>query len=544
MHPKTLTTLYISLSLALISSTCMAQSAFEKEIAPAATPSSYRWWNLLHYEIELQPDYNRQWISGTNQIRFCALHTGNTIRIDLMEPMQVTTVRLQGIALDFKRLKDYYLIHLPSFLHAGDTATITIHFEGYPQVAHNPPWESGWIWQQDQLGRPWMSIACEGTGAAIWLPCKNVLYDKPDQGISMKIRVPDTLVAVSNGRLASIQKMSDHTAIYTWVVINPISQYNIIPYIGKYISWHNNYTGLKGNLDCDFLVLDYNSEKAKHHLQQTDTMLHCFEGWLGPYPFYEDSYKLVEAPMPGMEHQSAIAYGNGFENGYSGKNLSGTSWGLKWDFILIHESGHEWFGNSITSNGDGGSWIHEGFTKYLETLYTQDRWGTEAGNDYTAGISKRIHNDAPVITGASSDAYNKTAAMLHMLRQLIGDSLFRSFLQHMNTQFYHATISSEQVISYINRFTIYKYKTMLDQYLRTTQIPQLSYYFKGGLFRYRWENCITGFDMPVKVSFNNDPPVWLYPVEQWKEIKLEKSMDNTMKVDRNFYIKSRSIQDQ
>ena len=444
----------------------------QAETVPANIIAAYKWWNLLHYTIDITPDYSKRSINGTNSIEFTALQTGRIMQIDLQEPMIITSVTWKNSPLAFKKERNAYIITFPENIVKGKTATITVSFKGHPKVALKPPFGNGWIWTTDKKGRPWISVACEGSGASIWLPCKQVLYDEPDHGITFGITVPDTLIAVANGRLQQKINNNNGTLTYRWNVTAPINNYNIIPYIGKYVTWHKDYAGIKGKLDCDYWVLDYSLRKAQKHLNQADTMLRCFEYWMGPYPFYEDSYKLVEAPMPGMEHQSAIAYGNGFENGYSGKNLSGTVWGLKWDFILIHESGHEWFGNSITAANDGESWIHEGFTKYLEVLYTDYVFGKKAGNEYTAGIAKRIKNDAPVIGSGSSDAYYKGSAMLHMIRHTIGDTAFRGWLHNLTAEFSHHTVTTQQILAHLNAYTKKDFTSIFNQYLRTTQMPQ------------------------------------------------------------------------
>ena len=447
-----LSTFALLLSIFANGQSLSTQAQRNKENIPTNIRQEQKWWNLLNYAIAITPDYEKKSIAGTNSITFFALETSKVMQVDLQEPMQITGIRWKNKNLLVKQSdKNTYLITFPIAIKSGETQTITIEFRGHPKEALNPPFDNGWIWSNDEKTRPWISVACEGSGASIWLPCKDVLYDEPDDGISFSITVPDTLVAVSNGRLKNKPISKKGMTTYTWKVVNPINNYNIIPYIGKYVSWHENYAGLKEKLDCDFWVLDYNLNKAKIHFKQTDTMLNAFEYWLGPYPFYEDSYKLVEAPMPGMEHQSAVAYGNGFQNGYRGKDfISGSGWGLRWDFMLVHESGHEWFGNSITCSGDGDSWIHEGFTKYLETLYTSYVFGTEAGNDYAIGTWKRIKNDEPILGTNTSDKYYKGSAMLHMIRQIIGDSLFRGLLIGLNKEFYHQTVNTTQILEFFN----------------------------------------------------------------------------------------------
>ena len=495
-------------------------------------------WDLLHYSIEVTPDYNNKSIKGTNAIRFKALQTGKVIRINLIEPMYITAVISKNEQLHYKRLSNHeYDIVFINPIYKSDTATVTVHFEGIPKASLNPPFDGGgWIWAKDTLGRPWMSIACEGPGAAIWLPCKNALYDEPDNGVTMKLTVPDTLIGVSNGRLISRSQENDNTSSYTWNVVNPINHYNITVYIGKYVTWHIDYNGKKGKLDTDFWVLDYNLDKAKLHFRQADTLLQCFEEWLGPFPFYEDGYKVVEAPMPGMEHQSAIAYGNGFANGYRRGNLSGTKWGEFWDFILVHESGHEWFGNSLT----GESWIHEGFTKYLETIYTSHFYGVEAGNDYAIGINKRIKNNKPVIEGNTSDYYNKASAMLHMIRQITGDTVFKKMLQALNNTFYHSIVNTGQILQVMNKIANRDFTKIFDQYLNTIDIPVLEYTIENKTLRYRWTGCVDGFNMPLKISTGSNRNSFIYPETEWKTLKIiEDNADLT--VDRNFYIKVRRV---
>jgi aminopeptidase N len=519
----------------------LSKAQYSTENIPANTLPAYKWWNLLHYTISITPDYKTKFISGTNSITFCALQAGKTMQIDLQQPMAITAITYKNQNLAFTKKENAYIISFPKNINKGETGTITIRFEGHPHAAVNPPWDNGWIWSTDKKGRQWTSVACEGAGASIWLPCKEVLYDEPDNGITFNITVDDSLVAVANGRLQ--QKVSNNAGktTYTWNVVNPINNYNIIPYIGKYVTWHEDYHGIKGKLDCDYWVLDYNLEKAEQHLKQTDTMLRCFEYWLGQYPFYADGYKLVEAPMAGMEHQSAIAYGNGFENGYQGKNLSGTNWGLKWDFILIHESGHEWFGNSITASNNGESWIHEGFTKYLETVYTDYVFGTAAGNEYAQGIWKRIKNDEPVIGSASSDSYNKGSAMLHMIRQIIGDTAFRGWLQKLNTVLYHHTVSTAQILSLLNDYTKKDFTAIFNQYLYTTQIPVLEYNFESGVLNYRWSNCVDGFSMPVKISLDNISYTFIYPTTIWQKLTLQHTGSKMLFTDNNFYVNSKQV---
>jgi aminopeptidase N len=509
-----------------------------KETAPVSVKQEQRWWNLLYYKIDIAPDYGRKYITGTNSITFSALQSDTILQIDLQDPMRITSVRWKDKSLVFKHSKEgTYLVIFPTVIKAGEKQTITIQFEGVPKESLKPPYDNGWIWAKDLNGRPFISVACEGSGASIWLPCKDVLYDEPDNGVSLSITVPDTLTAVANGRLQKKLTGKQRTTTFTWKVVNPINNYEIIPYIGKYVSWHEDYAGLKGKLDCDYWVLDYSLNKAKSHFKQIDTMLRAFEYWCGPYPFYEDSYKVVEAPMDGMEHQSALAYGNGFQNGLKGKDLiSRSGWGLKFDFILVHESGHEWFGNSITASTSGDSWIHEGFTKYLETLYTSYVFGIEAGNDYAVGTWKRIKNDEPVLGTNTSDQYYKGSAMLHMIRQIIGDTSFKEVLTGLCKEFYHQTVNTNEILNFFNRYTKKDFTKIFDQYLKTIQIPTLSYSFQDSIFQYRWENCIKDFSMPVRITFDGKNYQFISPSTQWQTSKVSPTSSKGFHVDRNFYI--------
>jgi aminopeptidase N len=526
------------LSIFLHGQTLPTKKQSNKETAPGSIRQEQKWWNLLYYKIDITPDFGRKYITGTNSVTFSALQSDTILQIDLQAPMRITSVRWKDKSLVFKHSKeDTYLVIFPTVIKAGEQQTISIYFEGEPKESLKPPYDNGWIWAKDLNGRPFISVACEGSGASIWLPCKDVLYDEPDNGVSFSITVPDTLTAVSNGRLKKKSTGKQNTIIYTWEVVNPINNFNIIPYIGKYVSWHENYDGLKGKLDCDYWVLDYNLTKAKSHFKQTDSLLRAFEYWAGPYPFYEDSYKVVEAPMSGMEHQSALAYGNGFKNGLNGKDIiSGSGWGLKFDFVLVHESGHEWFGNSITSSNYGDGWIHEGFTKYLETLYTSYVFGTEAGNDYAIGTWKRIKNDEPILGTNTSDKYYKAGAMLHMIRQCIGDSLFRGLLTGLNKEFYHQTVNTNEILNFFNRYTKMDFTKIFDQYLKTIQIPSLSYSFQDSVFQYRWENCIKDFSMPVKITFDGKNYQFIFPSTQWQTSKVSTTSSKGFRVDRNFYI--------
>lgn len=503
------------------------------------------WWDVTKYDLRVKFDFDKRSIAGYNIISYKIIAApAKEMQIDLQEGLDIDSVILNHNKLTFRRDHNAYFVSVPQDQNKEGIKNISVFYHGIPRPALRPPWDGGLIWSKDKDGNPWISVACQGLGASVWYPCKDHQSDEPDSA-SLSMIVPDTLTAISNGRLRSETKNGDGTTTYTWAVVDPINNYNIIPYIGKYTHWHEDYNGLKGKLDCDYWVLNYNVEKARTQFKQVAQMLHCFEYWFGPYPFYEDGYKLVEAPHLGMEHQSAVAYGNGFANGYRGSDLSGTGWGLKWDFIIVHESGHEWFGNNITSKDIADMWVHESFTNYSETLFITCEYGVEAGNDYVTGTRARIQNDKP-ITGkygvndeGSGDMYYKGGNMIHTIRQVINnDSLFRQVLMGLNTTFYHQTVTGKQVEQYISQKSGIDFSKVFEQYLTTTQIPVLEYKIQGKKILYRWTNCIPGFNLPVKVNYGNT--YWINPTEKWKTLKV-KQVANTLTVDRNFYVESNEV---
>ncbi|MCX6210543.1 MAG: M1 family aminopeptidase, partial [Bacteroidetes bacterium] len=337
----------------------------------------------------------------------------------------------------------------------------------------------------------------------------------------------------------------------SWIVTQPINTYCIVPYIGNYINFTDTFVGEKGTLDLSYWVLDYNKEKAQEQFKQVKPMLKAFEYWFGAYPFYEDGYKLVEAPYLGMEHQSAIAYGNGFQNGYKGRDLSGSGWGLKWDFIIVHESGHEWFANSITTNDIADMWVHEGFTNYSEVLFTEYYYGKEAANDYCYGLRKNIANDIPIIgpygvnKEGSGDMYYKASNMIHSIRNALNnDKKFRKILRGMNEKFYHKTIDGKDIEQYLIEQTGLDLQKTFDQYLTTIQIPTLEYYFKGKKLFYRYSNCIDGFNMPITIPSNNKT---IIPTTSWQHKRLSnknKEWFTDKNVERLYLLKMKNCENE
>jgi aminopeptidase N len=505
------------------------------------------WWDVLRYDISVVPDFRQKTIYGITNISFRVLEKATEMQIDLQEPLALLEVASTSRTVKFVREGNVYHLSFSAPFEIGSEQKIQLTYSGKPREAVRPPWDGGWIWKKDAHGNPWMSVACQGLGASVWYPCKDHQSDEPDNGASLAMVVPDSLVAVGNGRLIEKLKVTDSTSMWRWEVKNPINNYNIIPYIGKYSHFSEVFNGEKGPLDCNYWVLTENLDKARDQFKQAGQMLKCFEYWFGPYPFYEDGYKLVEAPHLGMEHQSATAYGNKYMNGYLGRDLSGSGWGLKWDFIIVHESGHEWFGNNITSKDLADMWLHEGFTNYSETLFTECQFGKQAGTDYVTGTRKNIVNDIPIIgqygvnQEGSGDMYYKGGNLLHTIRQLIAnDSLFRKILRGLNKDFYHQTVTTQQVEQYISRGSGINLSVVFDQYLRTTQVPVLEYKIEGKAFTYRWSNCLPEFNMRVKVTAGKE--TWLTPTTQWQTQNGGEGWEgDAIRVDRNFFVGLRKL---
>jgi len=518
-----------------------AKSYTQQDTLRGSLGEGRTWWDVLHYTVYVDPNFEQKTIAGKVDIEFKVTGKGDVMQIDLQQPMQLNKAYLGDQELSYTRDGNVFFIKIDKALSVGTTHKLALSYTGNVQVAVRPPWDGGWIFAKDKMGRPWMSVACQGLGASVWFPCKDHQGDEPDHGATLKINAVDSLVAVGNGRLISKKKFETGKTTWEWEVKNPINNYNIIPYIGKYVSFDETYAGEKGKLDCNYWVLDYNLDKAKNQFQQVSPMLKAFEHWFGPYPFYEDGFKLVESPHLGMEHQSAVAYGNGYQNGYRGRDLSGSGWGLKWDFIIIHESGHEWFGNNITTNEVADMWVHEGFTNYSETIFTTYHYGKEAGDAYVQGTRKLIENKSPIIgrygvnEEGSGDMYYKGGNLVHYVRQLFdNDEKFRIALREMNQRFYHKITTSAEVEKFWSEKTGKDLTSLFNQYLRETKVPTLEVTRKDNKLKYRWSDCLSDFNAPVRILVNNEL-VWVTPTTSWKEFKTKKKVE-TIGIDKNFYV--------
>ncbi|QOG00992.1 M1 family metallopeptidase [Flavobacterium sp. MDT1-60] len=503
------------------------------------------WWDLKYYHLDVKVNPAGKTITGSNTVKYTVLSEYNKMQIDLQQPMQIYKVIQDGKELKFERDGNAFFIQLTAKQKVGETKEIVISFGGKPKEAVRPPWDGGITWKKDNNGKDFIASSCQGLGASVWWPNKDHMYDEVENML-ISVNVPGDLTDVSNGRLKSVKKEKDGTKTFNWYVSNPINNYGVNINIGDYVNFSEKYKGEKGELDCNYYVLRDNLAKAKEQFKDAPRMLKAFENWFGPYPFYEDSYKLVEAPYLGMEHQSSVTYGNEYKNGYLGRDLSGTGWGLKFDFIIIHESGHEWFANNITYKDIADMWIHESFTNYSESLFVEYYYGKEAGAEYVRGCRKNIQNDTPIIghydvnNEGSGDMYPKGANMLHTIRQIINDDAkWKSILRGLNSTFYHQTVTSKQIEEYINTQSGINFNRVFAQYLTTTQIPVFEYMFKNGTLGYHWTNCVAKFDMPVKVKING-VETWLKPTTEWQSVKTANE-NRTLEVDKDFYVTSSNI---
>ncbi len=501
------------------------------------------WWDLTYYHLNIDVNPGKKFISGMNTIQYKVLQPNTVMQIDLQSPLKLTKAIQDWEELEIQHEGNAHFIRLKKDQIVGTINTVDVFYEGNPKEAVRPPWDGGITWEKDKNGKPFIASSCQGLGASVWWPCKDHMYDEVDSML-IYVNVPRDLVNVSNGRLRGVEDHKNGTKTYKWFVNNPINNYGVNINIGDYVNFSEVYKGEKGNLDMDYYVLSYNLEKAKEQFKQAPKMMEAFEYWFGPYPFYEDSFKLVEVPYLGMEHQSSVTYGNQFKNGFLGADLSETGWGQKFDFIIIHESGHEWFANNITYKDIADMWIHESFTAYSENLYLDYYYGKEASADYVIGTRKKIKNDRPIIGiydvnyGGSVDMYYKGANMLHTLRQLVDDDKkWRDILRGLNTDFYHQTVSTQQIEDYLSEKTGKDLHAFFNQYLRDIRIPTLEYSIKGNQLRFRWVDVVAEFDMPVLIQVN-DKQIWIYPNAGWNVLEL-KSKASDIIVDRDFYVKTK-----
>lgn len=501
------------------------------------------WWDLTYYHLDIQVDPYQKTIQGKNTIHYRILDPYQVIQIDLQDPMKVERFIQDGKTLTYSREGNAYFITLIKPQKVGELQQLEVHYGGIPQVSVNPPWSGGITWTTDSNGFPYIANSNQGDGASLWWPCKDHMYDEPDSML-ISVRVPDPLINVSNGRLRQIEKHADRTSTYHWYVDNPINNYGVNLSIADYAHFSEIYDGEKGPLTLDYFVLRDNLEKATTHFKDTPKMMRAFEHWFGPYPFYEDGFKLIEVPYLGMEHQSAVTYGNKYLKGYLGNDFSNTGWGLTFDYIIIHEAGHEWFANNITYKDIADMWIHESFTTYSEGLFIDYHYGKQAGSEYIVGARQVIKNENPIIgtynvnQRGSGDMYFKGANILHTLRQWVNDDeKWRKILRDMNVEFYHQTVTTQQIEQFIIDQSGLPLEAFFDQYLRDIRIPTLEWKWENENLLYRWTSTVDGFYMPVKI-YQGEKVFWIHPLQVWQQTS-RLNAGETFEIDVNFYIRNK-----
>ncbi|WP_426668973.1 M1 family metallopeptidase [Mucilaginibacter sp. McL0603] len=507
-------------------------------------------YDINYYHLDVKFDIDNKFISGSNLFKFTATQDFNKLQFDLFDNLKVEKVVYKGQEVPFKREFNAVFVAFPSTITKGSHDEFTVYYSGNPTIAKNAPWDGGVMYVQDTIGKPWVATACEGVGASIWWPNKDHLSDEVDSML-ISISVPKGLKDVSNGRLRKVTELNDGYTRFDWFVANPINNYDVAANIGDYTEFTDTYNGEKGKLDLDFWVLPADLEKAKKQFDaNVKPMLKSFEYWFGPYPFYEDSYKLVETPHLGMEHQSAVAYGNKFKNGYLGYDLSRTGWGLKWDYIIVHESGHEWFGNNITAKDLADMWIHEGFTCYSESLFVESQFGKKAAQEYVHGLRQDIGNKSPIVgvygvnKEGAGDMYSKGSVLLNMVRTIINDDdKWHSILRGLNKTFYHQTVTYDDIIGYINKQSGMNLSPVFDQYLHYKDLATLQITWQNGKPYCKWTADAKGFDMPVKVRIKGGEYKFITPTTTLKPLDLPGATKDNLEADTfNYYIKLSGIQ--
>lgn len=501
-------------------------------------------YDVQHYALNITVDPEKRTVKGYNDITFKATDATKRIQVDLFENMKVDGIELNKKKLEYKRDNDAVFISFPQALEKGKEYTLRFSYSGAPTIAKNAPWDGGFVFSEDEKGKPWIAVAVQGTGASLWYPVKDHQTDEPDRGATIKVAVPNGLMNVSNGRYKGKTDLKNGYTRWDWEVKNPINNYDITVNIADYEHIHDDFNGLS----LDYYVLRGNVEKAKKQFEEVKPMLKCFGEKFGAYPFEEDGYKLVETPYLGMEHQSAVAYGNHYRKGYMGSDISSTGVGLEFDYIVVHESGHEWFGNSITSKDIADMWIHEGFTTYSETVYVECTQGYDKAMKYINGQRYSVQNRKPAIgifgvnKEGSIDMYYKGALMLNTMRHIINDDAkWWKLIYDYSTTFKKQIIDTQTVVDFFNKESSINLTSVFNQYLRHTKIPVLQLKLNGDKLQYRWETDEPGFSMPVEVTINGKTNR-LSANNNWQTAtETVKELTDVQVADTKFYIRVQKL---
>jgi len=475
--------------------------------------------DLLFYHLDVRVDPEKKFLSGKNTIRFKMLQDDTRIQLDLHEALKVEKILLGTAPLKYERELSAVFVDFPETLRAGRTYSIDFYYSGNPVESGR---FGGITFKKDPSGHDWINTACEGQGASVWWPNKDQWRDEVES-MEISVAIPNGLVDVSNGKFVGKTGLGDGYTRWDWLVQYPINNYSVSLNIGNY----EHFSDRLGDLALDFYALPENLEKAKKQFAQAKGMIEAYQHYFGEYPFQKDGYKLIEAPYSGMEHQSAVTYGNHFANGYLERDWTGVGISPRFDFIIIHESGHEWFGNSVTAADRSDMWIHEGWTTYLESLYVEYMYGHDDAVKYLSGYKSKVRNTQPIVAERGvnrtppQDQYFKGALFLNTLRSVVDDdkkwwALIHDLYQH----FKYRNIMTEDMVAYFNQKTGMNLTPVFDQYLRHTALPVLELEFdeQAGTVRYRWKADEAGFAMPVRVGSKDKWQV-VAPAAEWKTMK-------------------------
>lgn len=499
-------------------------------------------YDVTFYDLNVYIDTLDKTITGSNRIVFNATSDFNTMQIDLFEGMNIINVTMGGKQLNYKREFNAVFVQMPAKVEEGTVGEIEVSYQGKPTIARRAPWDGGFSWSRDKNGNQWIGVSCEGIGASLWWPCKDYLGDEPDS-MAISCTTPSNLRCISNGIQLFDRRNDNGTRTTKWFVSYPINNYNVTLNIGDYVQIHDEYEAADGDvLSLDYYVISGNESIAKKHFTQVKPMLKCYEKYLGKYPFWKDGYALVETPYLGMEHQSAIAYGNRFQAGYAGSDYSRI--GLDFDYIIIHETGHEWWGNSVSCNDIADMWIHEGFCTYTEAIYVECMYGYKTALDYINAKKPSVNNEKPVVgvygvnEEGDGDMYNKGMLFLNTVRHIINDdNLWWSLIKNMSdTTFKMRNVGYNEVVGFFNSKTQRNLSQIFEQYLKHPQIPVLEYELKKIKrneyeFRFRWSDVITNFQMPVFVSVAKGGSSQIEVSDKWQTMKLNMKKPTELKID-------------
>lgn len=505
------------------------------------------WFDVTYYDLNLKLVPEKQYIEGYNEVTFTVLEKHPVMQLDLFEELEIGKVVYQGNNLEFEREGAAVFIEMPTTLEKDEEHKISVFYSGNPIVAKMAPWDGGFVFKKDANDKDWVGVACEGIGASLWWPNKDHPTDEPNKGMRFSCAVPNGLMFVAGGDLVETQEEGDYTRFF-WELDYPINNYNVSLNVGDYAHIHDTWTNAEGvDLDLDYYVLKDNVEIAKKHFEQTKPMMACYEKYLGPYPFYEDGFALIETPYLGMEHQSGIAYGNEYKPGYAG-NTAFTD-GLEFDYIIIHEAGHEWWGNSVTAADMADLWIHESFCTYSEAIYVECLHGYDKAMSYINKSKAHVGNKEPVqgpygvnMEGAG-DMYGKGSLFLNTFRHIIADDeLWWKIIYGLANDFKMQEIDASDVIEYVNEKSGRDMTAIWHQYLQHPAIPVLEVKTekkrRNTIVSYRWVTDVENFEMPFQYRVG-ERGLWntVEGKNEWSSFKLLKTKASDISFnDTQFYI--------